>query len=178
MSDMTKVLARVAVLLSVPAIQVLFGYWAYAAYKDNQPSSVPPLSLEGVIVVWFVVDLLMVVLGLRLLARHEAGRGAAWRRGGLRVGTTLSGAALGLHMLLGYWWVMAYTQGPRLGAAGECPECFRLALREENALEAVHPAVVFLIWVGVDIALVRLAVLLAGRRRPATAGPFLIGDVW
>jgi hypothetical protein len=194
MGGMRRGLGWAAALLAVPAVQVLLGYWAYKAYKypchavapgvrpacvehnGLNPLLLPPLW--GVIALWFLVDLALLLLGLWLLQRQDTRRGAAWRQGVLRWRTSLFGAVLAVHMLLGYWWVMAYTQGPDRTTPGECPACFRRAVREQNAFEAVNPGVVFLIWVGVDLALLWFAIRLT--RSPRQAPPRLsaFADPW
>lgn len=58
-----------------------------------------------------------------------------------------------IQVVLGHWYVMAYTVGPKY----PCDRveghalCLQLA-RQQAPLEAVNPVVVLLIWVGVDIA--------------------------
>ena len=107
---------------------------------------------------------------------------AKWRNGrqygDMRRGLGWGAAVLAVQVLLGYWWIMAYTQGPDRTTPGECPACFRRAVREQNTFEAVDPTVVFLIWVGVNLALLGVAVGLLRRRREASPQLSAFTDPW
>lgn len=186
---MSRVLAWVAALVGVPALQVLLGLWAFRAYQHHCNSAHPGAQpgcgvgngvnlllppVWSLIVLWFLVDLAILLLGLRVLQRHDAGRGAPWRQGALRRRTSILGAALAVHMLLGYWWVMAYTQGPDSATPGECPACFWRAVREQTVLGSVDPGLVFLIWAGVDLVLLWFGVWLIRSRPEAPERPALV----
>ena len=136
-------------------LQVMFGRWAFLAYRREQihcapgyPNCLglrlyhPPVDAPagGYIAVWVAVDLALVLLGLWLVARQDAWEGAAWRKGALRQRAVLAAAALAIQVVFGYWWAMAYALGPHGSGGGECPACFRRALREQNVFEAVDPA--------------------------------------
>lgn len=172
--------AVVTTLTALAAIQVVFVRWAYLAFErghacyGTRPCPLvdryrPPIDVPAwsYFIVWFGVDLAVLLLGLWLMARR-----GAWSRGTLQRASTAAALALGVNMSLAYWWAMATMIGPNQSAPGECPLCFRYALQEQNTWTAINPGWIVLIWLGIN-ALLWYIVRLATRRSANRPGPRL-----
>jgi hypothetical protein len=170
-----------AVLVAVVAIQVVLQRWAYLAYKRAEVHCAPAypdclglrlyrppfdMPLWGYILLWFGVDLALLLVTLWLIALQ-----AAWSRHTLGRVATFAAVTLAIQVSLGYWWVIAYGSRPNLSCSDMhldptlLARCNRLVARM-TLWENTTPVYVLIIWLGVDLALLWCASrLLSDRSR-------------
>lgn len=178
--------------LAALVTQVVLWTWAYKAYtypcddvglgarpfclKHYSPLAAVPLWV--VTVVWFAVDLAILVLALWLAARQSAGkdrlRRILWR------GTAVAAGIVAVQAVFGYWYVAAYLYAPKypcdaftgrdfVTGCHRVTRAYHAALRQQNALQRVGSPTVAAMWLGVDMVLLGAGLWLYDTRKSAYA---------